>query len=404
MDRRDFLRAAMATAAAGVSWRLWAAPTGGSGTRFLTVFLRGGYDALSAVVPYTEPFYYEARPNIALARPDPANAEAALNLDGRWGLHPALQDSMLPLYEARQLAFVPFAGTAFVSRSHFQAQDWVEFGQPPGPSPDSGSGFLNRLLGRLGGEARTRNAAVSFTQTLPPVLRGRVKVANSPVTLPRRRPVGEGYEGLLKAMYAGHPLEGMVVDGLGLRREISREIAEEMQVSSRDALPASGFALEAGRIGRLLRDRPDYTVGFIDVGGWDTHAGQGGARGSLANRLNGLGDGLHELSVAMGPAWQNTVVVVVSEFGRTFRENGSRGTDHGHGSTMWVLGGAVRGGAVRGEQARLAASDLHEGRDTPVLNEYRATLGGIFKRIYGLDAAALAEVFPASTPVDLGLV
>jgi uncharacterized protein (DUF1501 family) len=154
----------------------------------------------------------------------------------------------------------------------------------------------------------------------------------------------------------------------------------------------------------LLRDNPQYKVGFVDVGGWDTHAGQGSARGVLANRLQGLAEGLKAMAEELGPEWQKTVVIVMSEFGRTFRENGSRGTDHGHGSTMWVMGGSVRGGAIRGEQGNLAPGNLHQDRDVPVLNEYRATLAGLFKRQYGLGEDALARIFPACVPRDIGLL
>lgn len=405
MDRRGFLRLALGAAGASVTWRLWALPTGGNGTRVVVVFLRGAYDALSVLVPYTESFYYEARPNIALARPDNSNRDAALALDDRWALHPTLGESLMPFWQAKQLAFVPFSGTGFVSRSHFQAQDWMEFGRAPGERPDSSSGFLNRLLARLGTTTDPGNNAVSFTQTLPPILRGGVQVANSPLTMPKRgRGVEVGFETLLLSMYADHQLEEMVREGLGLRREINRELAEEMQAASREAPPAGSFALEAGRVGNLLREHPAYSLAFVDVGGWDTHAGQGGAQGALANRLHGLGDGLTALSEGLGQEWAKTTVVVISEFGRTFRENGSRGTDHGHGSAIWVLGGAVRGGVVRGAQAAMKPADLHEDRDLPVLNEYRGVLGGVFQKLYGLSGDDMAEIFPQASVVDLGLV
>ena len=405
MDRRRFLRLALGVAGASVTWRLWAVPAGGNGPRVVVVFLRGAYDALSVLVPYAESFYYEARPNIALGRPDRSSGDAALPLDGRWALHPTLGESLIPLWQARQLAFVPFSGTGFVSRSHFQAQDWMEFGQAPSDRPSASSGFLNRLLGRLRTPAVAGSRAVSFTQTMPPIMRGGIQVANSPLTAPKGgRGVEANYESLLLNMYSGHPLEEMVRDGLGLRREISRELAEEMQAASREALPAGSFALEAGRVGKLLSEHPNYSLAFADVGGWDTHAGQGGAQGALANRLHGLGDGLKALSEGLGPEWGKTVVVVISEFGRTFRENGSRGTDHGHGSAIWVLGGAVRGGAIRGEQAGLKPGDLHEDRDVPVLNEYRGVLGGIFQKLYGLGREDLADIFPQASAIDLGLV
>lgn len=393
MHRRQFLNLATGALLSGVSWRLWAAPSGGSNARFILVFLRGGYDALSALVPYNEPFYYEARPNIAIPVPSQGKTDTVIALDERWGLHPALQETILPLYEAKQVAFVPFAGTAFVSRSHFQAQDWLEFGHSPGSIPSHSSGFLNRLLKCLRRE-QSQATAISFTSALPPILRGSVQVANSPITVPQRAGVDANREELILAMYQGHALEPLVRDGIGLRREISKELQEEMQSASRGALPAKGFALQAARIGRLLRERPEYRVGFIELGGWDTHAAQGNAQGSLSRQLHGLGEGLGVLAGSLGPTWKNTVVAVVSEFGRTFRENGSKGTDHGHGSTLWLLGGGISGGVIYGEQDRLRESHLHQNRDVPVLNEYRAVLGGMFQGIYGLKTQDLRYVFP----------
>lgn len=405
LRRRAFLQASAATLAFAPQWKLWAAPAGAAPTaRLLMVFLRGASDGLSALVPYSESFYYEARPNIAIAPPtaDAAAEHVGVALDNRWALHPAIAETQMPLWEARQLALVPFAGTAFVSRSHFQAQDWVEFGQPPVPRPDSRSGFLNRLLVELGAGPD----GVAFTGTLPPMLQGSVRVVNAPLT----RGGGNGadapaWQDRVQAMYAGHPLEPLVREGIGLRREIAVELQQEMQSASRGAAPAGSFAVEAARIGRLMRERPQYSVGFIDIGGWDTHAGQGGATGPLAARLGALSSGLAELAKALGPReWDRTVVIVMTEFGRTFRENGSRGTDHGHGSTMWVLGGKVRGGVVRGEQASLAAGKLHEDRDVPVLNEYRATLAGVMGRMYGLRGDALDRVFPGAKAQDIGLL
>jgi uncharacterized protein (DUF1501 family) len=152
----------------------------------------------------------------------------------------------------------------------------------------------------------------------------------------------------------------------------------------------------------LMRDK--FNVGFIDVGGWDTHVNQGNAQGQLANLLVSLGQGLAGFADQMGPAWSHTVVVVISEFGRTFRENGTRGTDHGHGSVYWVLGGALQGRRLVGEQIDVAPNSLNQNRDFPVLTEYRSLLGGIFRRMYALDDARLARVFPSAVPKDLGLV
>jgi uncharacterized protein (DUF1501 family) len=151
-----------------------------------------------------------------------------------------------------------------------------------------------------------------------------------------------------------------------------------------------------------MRDK--YRIGFVDVGGWDTHVGEGAAQGTLAGNLGSLGRGLQVLSQSLGAEWSNTVVVVLSEFGRTFRENGSRGTDHGHGTVYWVLGGSINGGAIIGTQQRVDPNALFQDRDYPVLNDYRAVLGGIFRSMWGLSAAQSAAVFQQTAPIDLRLV
>jgi uncharacterized protein (DUF1501 family) len=155
-------------------------------------------------------------------------------------------------------------------------------------------------------------------------------------------------------------------------------------------------------MGRLMRDK--YRIGFIDVGGWDTHVGEGSSEGSLAGKLASLGRGLQVFSQTLGAEWHNTVVVVLSEFGRTFRENGNRGTDHGHGTVYWVLGGAVNGGTIAGEQQLVNRRTLLEDRDYPVLNDYRAILGGLYRSLWGLSADQCARIFPQVSPLDLKLV
>ena len=175
-----------------------------------------------------------------------------------------------------------------------------------------------------------------------------------------------------------------------------------MQAANRRSLSARGFEIEARRMAGLMRER--FNLGFIDVGGWDTHVNQGAAQGQLASLLDNLGRGLSAFADGMGPAWGNTTVVVLSEFGRTFRENGTRGTDHGHGTVYWVAGGAVRGGRIAGEQVAVERAALNQDRDWPVRNEYRAVLGGLLQRLYGLDAGRLEQVFPGGRAGDLGLI
>jgi len=175
-----------------------------------------------------------------------------------------------------------------------------------------------------------------------------------------------------------------------------------MLAANRNAITARGFELEARRMAGLMKDK--FNIGFIDVGGWDTHVNQGSAQGQLATLLTSLGQGLAGFADQMGPAWSRTVVFVLSEFGRTFRENGTRGTDHGHGSVHWVLGGAVRGGRFVGDQVDVTQKSLNQNRDFPVLTEYRAMLGGIFKHMYSLDNTRIGRVFPNTVPMELGLV
>jgi uncharacterized protein (DUF1501 family) len=194
----------------------------------------------------------------------------------------------------------------------------------------------------------------------------------------------------------------VVRDGLDLRQEVAQKMLEEMGTSGRSAINTKGFELEAERMGRLMRDK--YRLGFIDIGGWDTHVGEGSAQGSLAGNLAGLGRGLQVFSQTLGEEWSNTVVVVISEFGRTFRENGNRGTDHGHGSVYWVLGGAINGGTIAGEQRSLSRATLFQDRDLPVLNDYRAILGGLFRRLWGLSPDQSERVFAQAAPRDLALV
>jgi len=409
MQRRRLLQSVAAAGLALGGARTWATPTGSAvDTRLLVVFLRGAYDACNVLVPVTSSFYYEARPNIAIARPGSGEG-AALPWLTDWGLAPALGESLAGRVRAGEVAFVPFAGIDDLSRSHFETQDRVEMGLPlPGeqvasgtPRAPSGSGFLNRLAVELGARLDSDQRVMAFTDRLPLSMQGTRIVANMALGRVGKPAVNDAQAALLQRMYAGTALDARVREGLDTQSQVAREMVDDMAQSGRDAVSARGFEAEARRIARLMREQ--VRVGFVDVGGWDTHVGQGGAKGALAGRLAELGRGLDGYAQEMGPDWSRTVVVVISEFGRTFRENGNRGTDHGHGTAYWVMGGGVKGG-VRGEQVALTASALNQGRDWPVLNEYRGVFGGLFRRIYGLDAAQLQRIFPGGSPRDLALV
>jgi len=395
MRRRDLLRLAATLPALSIAGQLFAAPA--SPARFLLVFLRGGYDCANFLIPYASSFYYEARPHIGIARPDASAPTGAVALDADWALAPAVRATLEPLYQQRQLAFVPFAGTDDLSRSHFETQDSIELGEPSRGRRDFGSGFMGRLVQVLGS-----SGPIAFTDALPLTFRGSADIPN--ISLKGvGKPAFDGRQtSLLTGMYAEHHLESAVADGLELRQEVALTMADEMRAANRGAINTKGFALEAERMGRLMKEQ--YRLGFVDVGGWDTHVNEGGAKGALANNLDNLSRGLVSFSQALGEQWRSTVVVVVSEFGRTFRENGNNGTDHGHGSVYWVLGGALSGGRIAGEQLAIERKTLFQDRDYPVLNDYRALLGGLFRPMWGLSAAELERVFPQVRPLDLKLV
>jgi uncharacterized protein (DUF1501 family) len=400
MKRRDLLKFGSAAFASGViAGRLFAAPA--SGPRFMLVFLRGGYDAANLLIPYSSSDYYEARPTIAVPRPDPASSTSALALNADWALAPAVRDTIGAMYGRRQAAFIPFAGTDDLTRSHFETQDSIELGQPINGTRNYRSGFLARLADTLNGSAGGI-APIAFTDALPLAFAGAATVPNLSLKSVGKPPFDERQARILSDMYTGHHLEAAVKDGLELRQEVAQEMADEMTAANRGAINTKGFELEAERMGRLMHDK--YRIGFIDVGGWDTHVGEGAAQGALPANLASLGRGLQAFSQSLGAEWNNTVVVVLSEFGRTFRENGNHGTDHGHGSVYWVLGGAINGGVIAGEQQRVSRTTLFQDRDYPVLNDYRAVLGGLYRSMWGLSKDQCARVFAQTAPVDLKLV
>ncbi|WP_114238278.1 DUF1501 domain-containing protein [Dyella sp. C9] len=400
MNRREFLlaaaTAAVAAPALSFSGKLFAAPA--SSPRFLLVFLRGGYDCNNLLVPYSSDFYYESRPTLSIARPDPYNQNSALGLDSNWGLNPVLRDTIFPLWQKRQVAFVPFAGTDDLSRSHFETQDNIESGEPSSERSDYRSGFLARLSGQM-----TSVPSIAFTDALPLSFQGSNRDIPNISLRGNTKPVFDDRQaGILAGMYKDTTLASAAVDGLELRQTVSKELQDEMMKANRGAPNAKNFAEETQRIATMMRDQ--YRLGFVDVGGWDTHVNQGSTSGQLANNLDNLGKGLAAYADALGDEWNNTVVVVVSEFGRTFRENGNKGTDHGHGTVYWVLGGKVNGGRIAGSQVAVNQQSLLQNRDYPVLTNYRDMLGGLMGRMWGLSGSQLQTIFPGAKPKDLQLV
>lgn len=368
---------------------------GSSQKKLVVVMLRGAVDGLSVVAPYGEREYAASRPQIAL--PAPGADDGLLRLDSLFGLHP----SLAPLkrrWDDGQLAFVHASGSPDPTRSHFDAQDFFESGTPGRKStPD---GWMNRLLTALPGEpAPTR--AISLGQTPPRIFAGLASVASlglGPKALQRRAIDDPRLQAGLARLYAGDAQLGSTLrDTTEARSEMGRSMAGEGSMDAKadaGAPSARSFAADARRLGTLIRKDAHTQLAFTAVGGWDTHVNQGAARGQLANRLASLGEGLDALCTGLGDALADTVIVVASEFGRTLRQNGNGGTDHGRGNVMWLLGGPVAGGQVLGEWPGLDTAALADGRDLAVRTDFRQVLAPVLERHLGLTETALATVFP----------
>jgi uncharacterized protein (DUF1501 family) len=399
MNRRGFLR----LTAGAVLLAPGAVPRAAEGgpKRLVVILLRGAVDGLNVVIPHGERGYYESRPTIAIG--PPGTDQGALPLDSHFGLHPALA-ALLPLWNDRKLAFVHAAGSPDATHSHFDAQLYIENGTPGRTT--TRDGWMNRLLAALP-EPRGPTTAVSIGPTVPPILKGNQPVANLSLGPEGARPmpidqpeIGRAFDRL----YAGKDSQSETYrQGRMARAELVGDLATEARRADNGAPQPAGFPTEAVQLARLIAQDPRIRLLFLSLGGWDTHVNQGRSKGQLANRLQPLGDGLGALARGLGSAWDDTIVVVLSEFGRRVRENGNGGTDHGHGNVIWVAGGGVRGGRVYGDWPGLATAQLYQGRDLAVTTDYRAVFTVILERHLRLDERQLAQVFPNLPPARSNL-
>lgn len=409
-SRRQALQRLAGYAGAWAAPMAFAQPLGRSSAstgRLVLVMLRGAYDGLSALVPYADPHYYNRRPHIAIAPPD-GTAQTALKLDDRFALHPAMA-ALRPLWQQGVMAFVPAAGSPDPTRSHFDAQYHFESGIP-GKSTST-AGWMNRLAGLaddLPPASAQRVAAVGVGEANPAILAGKAAVQLVPRGQAAARSGALAHDRARQAMlnlYAGDDaLSRSFRAGAQSRMQTAETLrsdmmaappdmsAAEMQAANNGAGPARGLLLDARHLATLMRAEPDLRLGFLSAGGWDTHANQGQVSGQLANNLAGLADALAQLRRDFSRP--DDVIVVASEFGRTCAENGSRGTDHGHGNAMWLIGSRVQGGRWHGAWDGLASGNLHEGRDLPVRNDYRAVLAQVLRATQGLTADAIGDLFP----------
>jgi uncharacterized protein (DUF1501 family) len=326
-----------------------------------------------------------------------------LPLDSHFGLHPALT-GLLPLWNDRKLAFVHAAGSPHATHSHFEAQLYIENGTPGRGT--TREGWMNRLLAALP-EPRAPTTAISIGPTLSQILKGDQPVANLSLgpNGARRMPIDQPEIGrAFDRLYAGEDSQSETYrQGRMARAELVGDLATEARRADNGAPQAVGFPAEAVQLARLIGQDRNIRLVFLSLGGWDTHVNQGRARGQLANRLQPLGDGLAALARGLGSASDDTIVVVLSEFGRRVRENGNGGTDHGHGNVIWVVGGGVRGGRVYGEWPGLAMAQLYQGRDLAVTTDYRTVLAAILERHLRLNDRQLVQVFPDLPPARSNL-
>ncbi len=376
--------------------------TGGAGRKVLIcLFQRGAADGLSMVAPFGDPFYLRHRQEIALDAPARAAGEnAALDLDGYFGLHPAMA-SLLPIYKAGHLAVIHAAGSPSSSRSHFDMQDFMEAAAVDDKSVSTG--WLNRMVAQRQEDRSkvTPFRAVSMTPVVPRSLQGEVDaLAIRDLATFGVKP-GSGASSGAAAGFEGM-YENAVGDVLhGTGKESFEAISMLKKADPTRYAPAHGATYPQGNFGhamkqvaQLIKADLGMEVAFVEMDGWDTHANQGNAFGQLAGRLRDFSQGIAALHTDMGDKMSEVLLLTMSEFGRAVRQNGNRGTDHGHGTCFFAMGGGVKGGRVLGDWPTLAPEKLFEERDLAVTTDFRDIFAEACTRHFGIDAAGLAKIFP----------
>src|ERR671927_1194243 len=375
------------------------APNGRRKT-LIAIFQRGAVDGLNMVVPHGEKNYYELRPQIAVEQPGKAGQDSVINLDGFFGLHPSLA-ALKPLWDEKRLAIVHAVGSPDNTRSHFDAQDYMESATPGVKSTQDG--WLNRYLQARPDPKATPFRAVSMTQNLPRALQGKAgavamrNLSDFQIRAGAYTPsVQGGFEGLYE-QGVNDVLRGTGKETFEAVNFLKRVDPAQYRPENGAQYPNGEFGSALRQIAQLVKAGVGLEVAFTDVGGWDTHRGQGGARGQLSNLLGQFAQGLYALVTDLGPVrMQDVLVLTMSEFGRTVRQNGTGGTDHGHANAMFVIGGAVRGGKVYGQWPGLKDEQLYEGRDLALTTDFRDVFGEVASRHLG--AVDLKKVFPGYTP------
>src|SRR4051795_7851077 len=393
IDRRFFLKSSGLALVGGsllpnVFVKMANAVTTKGNKTLVAIFQRGAVDGLNMIVPYGEQAYYAARPTIAVPRPGAEGG--AIDIDGFFGLHPSLAP-LLPYFKDHSAAAIHAVGSPDTTRSHFDAQDFMESGTPGVKSTEDG--FLSRAVGVKKETPASPLRAVALSPALPRILAGSagaVAMTNlSQFGIRGSANVSGGFESMYAEAVAG-TLGGTAKETFDAARILKSADPQKLQPENGAVYPIGQLGNSLRQIAQLIKSNVGLEVAFADVSGWDTHAGEGGAQGQLANNLRNFSDAIAAFTRDLGSRMGDVVLVTMSEFGRTVRENGNRGTDHGHANVMLLLGGGVKGGKVHGQWPGLA--NLYENRDLAVTTDFRDVFAEILTKQLG--APSMKSVFP----------
>lgn len=356
----------------------------------IVVFQRGAVDGLNMVVPFGEADYYRARPNIAIARPGADGG--AIDLNGFFGLHPRMS-AFKPLWDRGELAIVHAAGSHDTTRSHFDAQDYMESATPGIKSTKDG--WLNRYLAASRETSPLRG--IALTKQMPRSLQGTapaLAIGSTEDFTVADMSARTSFEELYAAAHQDQALRGTAGDAFDAMKSLAKTTAGQYRPANGASYPRSPFGRAMQEIARLAKSDVGLEIAFAESTQWDHHVNEGAATGQIANRLDDFSRGVAALAQDLGNRMADTVILTMSEFGRSVAENGSRGTDHGHGNAMFVIGGGVKGGSVYGRWPGLAVNDRFEGRDLAVTTDFRDVFGEVVTRHLGADRKTTSAVFP----------
>ena len=363
----------------------------------IVVFQRGAVDGLNMVVPFGDGDYYRARPSIAIAKP--GATDGAINLDGYFGLHPRMA-AFKPLWDRGELAIVHAAGSHDTTRSHFDAQDYMESATPGVKS--TRDGWLNRYLQgsgnrEIGNQGGNPLRGIALTKQMPRSLQGpapALAIGSTEDFTVADMSARTSFEEIYAAAQQDKALRGAAGEAFDAMKTLAKKTSGVYRPANGASYPRSPFGQAMQEIARLAKSDVGLEIAFAESTQWDHHVNEGAATGQIANRLDDFSRGIAALAQDLGDRMADTVILTMSEFGRAVAENGSRGTDHGHGNAMFVIGGAVKGGEVYGKWPGLAVNDRFEGRDLAVTTDFRDVFGEVVTRHLGANAIDVAKVFP----------